>query len=137
MLLILVFIGLFGLGILISAIAEKMSYSSVQEKFEFFGGLLIIINLFILIIVIGFGVIFRLPPVITQEEIEFEETYKTLTISLNSDKNNLTILVDKVADYNSKVKQYYVGAYDPWLSWFYPRFEKEPEYINLEDYLGN
>ena len=98
--------------------------------------MLIVLNLFILVVVIGFGLIFRLPPVITQEEIEFEETYKTLTTSLNSDKNNLTIFADKVADYNSKVKQYYVGAYDPWLSWFRPRLEKEPEYINLEDYLN-
>ena len=137
MLLILVFIGFLGLGILISAIAEKIKRNSVQEKVDFFGGLLIIINLFILVVVIGFGLIFRLPPVITQEEIEFEETYKTLTVSLNSDKNNLTMLVDKVADYNSKVKQYYIGAYDPWLSWFRPALEREPEYINLEDYLGN
>ena len=136
MLLILVFIGLIGLGILISAIAEKMRYSSAQEKFEFFGGILVVINSFILIVTIGLGIIFRIPSVVRQDEAEYEETYKVLTTSLKSDKNNLIVLVDKVADYNSKVKQYYIGVDDPWISWFVPKLENEPEYINLEDYLN-
>ena len=78
----------------------------------------------------------QLPSTQYKMQLDYEETYNTLVTALKADKSNVTILADKVAEYNVKVKGHYAQLEDPWVNWLEPTINVELKTINLEDYLN-
>lgn len=136
MILTLIAIGVLVLGIIITAIGVK--FEAVSDN--------AVIGVIAIVLLIGGGLFSglflftivgnQLPTTQYNLQLEYEETYNTLTASLKADKNNVTVLADKIAEYNVRVKKHYACSESPWTSWLEPTINAELKTINLEDYLN-
>ena len=136
MILTLIAIGILVLGIVIIAVGAIFEAIGDNEVIGIIAIILLIVGgvfsgLFLSDIVIN-----QLPIARYNLQLEYEETYNALVTSLKADKNNVVILADKVAEYNTKVKKYQARLEDPWVNWFEPTINIELQIINLEDYLN-
>lgn len=134
MILTLITIGVVILGIILLTIGIK---------FDFFGSvtvsgvgmLMLILGGAIGIVIGGKMIANQLPYTQNSLRLDYEETYNTLITSLKTDKNNVIVLADKIAEYNTKVKKHYIRLEDPWVNWLEPTIDTELQTINLKDYL--
>ena len=135
MILTLITIGAIILGVILLTVAIKIDFSGSEIIFG--AGMLVVIAGGTMGLTFGYTMICnQLPSTQSSLQFEYEETYNILTTSLKTDKNNVIILADKVAEYNTKVKKHYARLEDPWVNWLEPNINIELQTINLEDYLN-
>jgi energy-coupling factor transporter transmembrane protein EcfT len=134
MILTFVTIGVLILGIIFLIIGLKYDFSGGEVIAGISTALIVtsgVMGLIISFILIGN----QFPSIQNSLQLEYEETYNALVASLKTDKTNVIILTDKVAEYNTNVKKHYARLEDPWVNWFEPTINVELQTINIEDYL--
>lgn len=134
MILTLITIGVVILGIILLTIGIKFDFLG-SVTVSGVGMLMLILGGAIGIVIGGKMIANQLPYTQNSLRLDYEETYNTLITSLKTDKNNVIVLADKIAEYNTKVKKHYIRLEDPWVNWLEPTIDTELQTINLKDYL--